>query len=738
MVWFSERSNNKKHVENQKFHCDALIEQGNAKYNGATNEPPWVRAQLSGQLSIAFCERGRLRDAVRYAEIAWDHAIDGQRRMQGLASAEVISGYQLAAAARFAVEPLTNGIVGLTHAIDEMLNVYQRSHDKTDEFNRHSVIPVSNPGGAVVPEDVQAGEPSAQLALLQGRADDAVAIIDRAFKKISDEHDGTRGYLSLQVLRVEAASFSNAPWREDETLTALQAIVDEQDVRWLACRLARIRARLDLRSGRPREALAHLDAALPVASSWALGRYWLDVMTDRAALLRTLGRQDDARITARMLLIGEAGDRTRWWIGPAPAPAGLHEGHRESILEGARVFDGGEAEIKGLTQARAALDQVVTRSTIPKRRSMNDDPHRPHTREAMHAQALEALRARECDGTPFILYLTTFGLDISHTASPFGPELLENSVLDAVPEPVNVIRIQDHRAMDSYASTAISVRRRSPALLLNDDIWKNVAEALISSADLIISECYMLGAGVRFELERAYNLGRWDRTVLVLPPLLSPIALVDNDPLVQMFPFCVWADAFHTHQFFDLPVTKPMLKRLNKLAALPPEDLRALTTPQAREAFMPLDLEAIARDLTHEAQMGLAFNADDERTHYYSFWSLFRAAALRAVLFAKGEATDEVLFGLASNQLEMSTAMLNFEDKYDKITFKGDLENGEQMAISARTLFNMSKNVFGSEMAEAAEERIANYQRLGRALAEAPQRFRIAPIYGPFRMARHR
>ena len=464
-------------------------------------------------------------------------------------------------------------------------------------------------------------------------------------------------------------------------------------------------------------------------STWALGRYWLDLMTDRAALLRTVGRQDEARATARMLLIGEADDPARWWIDPAPAPAGLHEGHRESILEGARVFAGAEAEIEGLTQALAALDQVVVRSTIPKRRAVNDDPDRPRTREEMHAQALDVLRDRDRDGTPFILYLTKFGLHISHTASPFGPELLENSILDAVPECVNVIRIQDHEKIDSYSSSAISIRRRAPALLLDDESWKDVAEELLSSADLIISECYMLAAGVRFELERAYNLGRWDRTVLVLPPLRSLIAPVDNDPLIQMFPFCVWADEFHTHQFFDLPVTKPMLKRLQALAALPPESLRALATPQARAAFMPLDFEAIARDLTREMRMSLS---DDESTHYYSFWTLFRAAALRSVLLAKGEATDEVLFSLASNQLEMSTAMLNFEDKDDKITFKGVIENGEQMAISAWTLFSASNNVFATEMAERAAERIADYQKIRRAVTETPERFRIAPIYGPF------
>jgi hypothetical protein len=722
----------KKPPDDRRFHSDVQLEQRLAAYRQAADALPWVRAQLGGQLSIGFCERGRLRDAASHAGIAWDHALDGQRLTQGIATAEVIAGYQQAAAARFAVETVTSGAVGLAHAIDEMVAVYRRSHDKTDEFNRHSVIALSNPGLNVVPEDIQAGEPSAHLALLQGRADEAVAILDRAFPRISDEHRGTRGYLALQVLRLEATSLSNAPWRDDDALTALQAIADDQDVRWLACCLARIHARLDLRSGRSHDALARLDRALRIASSWALGRYWLDLMIDRAALLRGLGHLDEARATARMLLIGEADDCSDWWPDPSPAPAGLHEGHRESILEGMRAFAGAEAEIEGLTQARASLDRVVTPTSLPKRRALNDDPDRPHTREEMHAQALDVLRARECDGTPFILYLTTFGLSVSHTASPFGPELLENSVLDAVPEGVNVIRIQEHSLHDDYASTAISVRRRAPALLLDDEFWKDVAEGLIATADLIISECYMLGPGVRFELERAYHLGRWDRTVLVLPPLQSYFAPVDNDPLIQMFPLCVWADELHTRHFFDLAVTRPMLERLQALAALRLEDLRELTTPKTRAAFMPVDYEAVARELTRDMQFALTFKADDDRTHYYSFWNLFRAAALRSVLFTRGEVADDVVFGLASNQLEMSAAMLNFEEKDDRVTFKGDLDNGEQMAISARALFKTLNHPFAAPMAEAAEGRIADYQNVRTAVAKTPERFRIAPIYGPF------
>jgi hypothetical protein len=59
----------------------------------------------------------------------------------------------------------------------------------------------------------------------------------------------------------------------------------------------------------------------------------------------------------------------------------------------------------------------------------------------------------------------------------------------------------------------------------------------------------------------------------------------------------------------------------------------------------------------------------------------------------------------------MSAAMLNYEVKDDKITFKGDLENGEQMAISARTIFKILNNGFAALMAKTAEERIRPAKR---------------------------
>src|SRR5262249_34011602 len=114
--------------------------------------------------------------------------------------------------------------------------------------------------------------------------------------------------------------------------------------------------------------------------------------------------------------------------------------------------------------------------------------------------------------------------------------------------------------------------------------------------------------------------------------------------------------------------------------------------------------------------------------------NLFRAAALRSILAVKGAATEDVLFGLALNQLEMSTGMLNHDVKDGKIVFKGDLDGGEKFASSARTLFARLNDHFSASLLDAAEARIADYATARRALAANPDRFRIAPVYGPFPM----
>ena len=119
-------------------------------------------------------------------------------------------------------------------------------------------------------------------------------------------------------------------------------------------------------------------------------------------------------------------------------------------------------------------------------------------------------------GIPFVLYLRKFNVTVLRGPGEFGPQLLENSLRAALPAGVNVVTIQDPDSI--YSGTGSSADRGAPALILPYEGWRDVVRELIEHAALIVSECLMLSEGVMFELETAYRLGHWDRTVLVASP----------------------------------------------------------------------------------------------------------------------------------------------------------------------------------------------------------------------------
>ena len=86
----------------------------------------------------------------------------------------------------------------------------------------------------------------------------------------------------------------------------------------------------------------------------------------------------------------------------------------------------------------------------------------------------------------------------------------------------------------------------------------------------------MLTWGVRYELETAYRLGRWDRTVLVLPPVDGRIQVVDSDPLIQMFPRCVWANVFHTRPLIEHYTITDLVSRIRAILEMPESERRDL------------------------------------------------------------------------------------------------------------------------------------------------------------------
>ena len=231
-------------------------------------------------------------------------------------------------------------------------------------------------------------------------------------------------------------------------------------------------------------------------------------------------------------------------------------------------------------------------------------------------------------GLPFALYFRKFGVTVMHGPMEYGARLTENVLRDAMPSGVNLLTIQSHSATPEYSGSGSTFNRSAPALLVDDADWQQVAMSLIPFADLIVSEAYMLGPGVRFELDTAFQAARWDRTVLLLPALKDYVAVIDNDPLIQLFPRVIWIDDFHTESLMDSALVKDLIARMARIAALDDTERLRLADRAARDEAFPVDLRPIAAHYEFEARWESQRQDEDDRVRYYCFWKLFRAAHL--------------------------------------------------------------------------------------------------------------
>src|SRR5262249_38656359 len=159
---------------------------------------------------------------------------------------------------------------------------------------------------------------------------------------------------------------------------------------------------------------------------------------------------------------------------------------------------------------------------------------------------------------------------------------------------------------------------------------------------------------------------RWDRTVLILPPPDETLGSLDNDPLIQQFPFCVWANAFHTRSLTHLRPVKDLVDRMARLAALPESERARLTSPAERLQASPIDLLSFAAEVEAENTMTAAFaDQSDKGVRWCAFWNLFRAASLRMVASPADDRSAANRTTLADDLLQMSVIMLDFEEEGD-------------------------------------------------------------------------
>jgi hypothetical protein len=478
---------------------------------------------------------------------------------------------------------------------------------------------------------------------------------------------------------------------------------------------------------RPRDAEMAVDEHLWLAAVLGLGVRWIDLMVARADVLLALGNVDEARRCAETALHGQPeealpgalDDRTRYRMGAGAAVAALRAA-------------GGEPEPQ-VIEVIAAQAPVVRAQPTTRTRPDPPDPRviyaAPEDRQVdLDDAARRVIEDYAQRGIPFVLYLRTFGMTVFHGPMEFGPQLLENSLRAALPEGVNIITVQDRRH-GLYSGTGSASDRGAPALILSDGEWRDVVEELIRHAALIVSECLLLTWGVRYELETAYRLGRWDRTVLVLPPVDGNIEIVDSDPLIQMFPRCVWANAFHTRPLIDQYAITDLVSRIREILELPESERRDLVDQGTVDERYQVSLMPLAKAYENNVTIDLAFrDQDDEKVRYEAFWKLFRACSIRGVAWSKGDHSEGNLLAMADNYVHMSTAMLEARVEDGRAVILGDMAFAEQCAVSACALLADQPAL----LREVAQRQMADVQRLRHAMETDPDRFLLRPRYGPF------
>lgn len=285
-----------------------------------------------------------------------------------------------------------------------------------------------------------------------------------------------------------------------------------------------------------------------------------------------------------------------------------------------------------------------------------------------HEAALANLEEHETNGKPFVLYLRKFGIrqlygdenDPYGRAHPEGFTLDDNLHRWTQWRGVGFVKVHDLGiSMDAAIDGT-----RIPALFLND-AWLDAVVAMISRAELIVSECQFLSAGVQAELQACIDLGRIDRTVLVLPS--PPFDFIGNEPIVQRF-----ARTIHIHELDPAPVASAvftdLIERIGRIAKLEPTRRRSLIQNRELDAVAPVTFRGVATGLFKIAR-DYARTQNVGATYFAGSRAIMAAEAefgLPGALVALMELAD---LSRQAGSIELAITML--DDTHRKIVAEG-------------------------------------------------------------------
>jgi hypothetical protein len=706
--------------------------------------PAWARARLHRHHEEALRDAGYLQAGMDAADRALVEARNQTRQFSGIGTQEGIDAMNDAYHAIIHVLVRQADAEGIAAALDELTRIHKHARDLLVQFNENSIVPVPVPSRPSGPDDLFAGWASAWLAWFRGDTADALRLADRVSGSSSGD-SWTPDESSMALLQLEAAA------AEGDSAAAL-ALADEIRTRLersgdpgALCDFTLIALRIDAEHVPGVERLQVIDQCLSTAAACGLGLQWIDALVERSRVQLSLGDVQGAQASARAALFGPTAELaiSSRWPAAVDLPGALDPlstyavGARRAIDAAlAADLDVGD----DLRQRASNMSLRWQSPPLPKPRRSASTRSGTERRRELHEAARRVIEQHETYGAPFALYLRKYDFEILHGPLEWDARLLENALYADLPARVEMISIQSLGTV-GYTTGRTAFDRDPPSLVVETDTWKDVVAALIAQAELIVSEVPMIGEGARFELETAFRLRRWDRTVLVLPPLHSPFEVVDSDPVVQLFPRCVWADDFHDSNFVDSPVVADLVERLARIAALTEVRRTGDTATPGDAEFPPVELHRIIPALEARGEiMGLylsgALTAPNDYDEYYDFWSVFRAASLRTVDLANGDRSLDNRSRLIRDYLRMGQAMLRLDPEGQTVTVTGDPNFAEQCAQSAYALIEDDDPYWVRSLRPDAEKLFASALQIQAAIEQRPDVVKTQPRYGPFTVRR--
>lgn len=708
------------------------VEAANAACEVGRAAATMSQAMLARHQAEALVLHGNLNAALRAAWNAQRFFLKQLRAHEGLPTHELMSECDAAHAVEIACLLRMEGVAGVTRALERLARWHNQARTLLARVNTSSQIASVGPTRPLDPQSLLNGYPSALIAHLEGRKNEALELALRWGGLECPDSIPAIDRATLKVRTLLALGKNN----EAEKL--ISALSDAGDDAALSARAAVLHGEAKLARRRPGELLGRNDEALTKALTNGLHLEAIDLLLLRARAFRAMHRIREAKETLRAVLDGHQAAPRMLADFPALAgaqttqTAGYQLASRQAIALLKHLGQRVDAAI--VEAAQASPRDEAPAAPRPLRR-----PHAPakargdqKRRQQLHEQAVDVIRQYEKDGAPFVLYFRTFTVHASHGPMEYGARLTENVLADALPPGVNIITIQDHHPRSiNYDGADTSFDRVAPALLLDDRHWEDMATRLIANADLIVSESLMLSPGVKLELERIYALSRWDRTVLLLPPPRSGLGLIDNDPIIQMFVRCVWANELHTGAINEHLVMKDLLQRIGTIGALPVGERRKLRDPIARTKAFPIDMRLLAKQMAMRAALRSQFVDDDASgdLRWEVFWYLFRAASILGWLYANGKADHSDEANLADHMRAMSELMLHARQENGRLLFDGDLQFAED---SAETAYALLARANIPELVEIGARQLEQVRKVRAAVAAQPERFALQPRFGPF------